>query len=387
MASIRLQGVGDVANYPQTVRVDVWPPNVGRGANPYISLFQSAMAGYGVEYDERMDPFDFSATPDVIPGDAIHFHWGLEDLWRHPGRSPTKGLGAMRRFRSRILMLKNTGARLIWTIHNLVPHERAGWQNAIWDWAAYRFFARQADVGVFHSERAKREFRCRFGLLPRTCVVMPFGNYDGCYPSPSRRDATRARLGIPNDRRLLLCCGYIRGYKGLETALEAVGTLGEPYYLIIAGSPVDESLVAKLVSGSRKFRNVVVLPRELSEQEVADLYEASDCAVLPYLRITGSSAIVAAATFGRGVIVSDLGFFKDSLAEEPRMGVMFRAGSVSEMRRSISEYFEVSADLRGISARRWADRYCWNQVVSPVAEAVKGVCLKARDLRSVGSSR
>ena len=340
-------------------RVITYPPRLADGPNPYGRLFQRAMAEHGVEFVGDLVRAGPRVQNPAGAFDAAHFHWSVEDLWRTSRGFPYSWKRVADFYRL-LRGLRRAGKAVLWTVHNLAHHEGATRVDRV----GYGLLGRAADLCLFHSDWARREFRA--GRSDRA-VVMPHGNYDGAFPPAAPAAAARLVLGIPADRRVVLCLGLLRPYKGLEVAAGAVGRLGDPYHLVVAGPPAAASgpgLVDRLAeaAGGR----LTALPRRLSDQEVADLHAAADCVALPYHRVTGSGAILTAATLGRGVVASDLPYFREQVAAEPGMAELFAPGDPGDLARAVGEFFRGPAGERHAAARRLADRYPWGRVVEPV---------------------
>ena len=79
------------------------------------------------------------------------------------------------------------------------------------------------------------------------------------------------------------------------------------------------------------------LQQELHDVDLANLLHAADCVVLPYLEIVGSGALAACLTLARGVVVSDLPYFRESLAREPDAGVFFRPGDAPGLAAAVTD--------------------------------------------------
>ena len=75
-----------------------------------------------------------------------------------------------------------------------------------------------------------------------------------------------------------------------------------------------------------------------------------------------------AVTFGRGVIASDLPYFRGTLALEPDAGVLFPVGSVDGLCSAIRTYFACPPQERGLASRRIADRFAWDRCVEGVLQ-------------------
>jgi glycosyltransferase involved in cell wall biosynthesis len=202
-------------------------------------------------------------------------------------------------------------------------------------------------------------------------MAIPIGTYEAVL-APTRSAAeTRARWGLPSGRRLLVCFGYQRPRKGLEVALEAMRGLESDTHLVVHCSTrggARKKWLRGLQETYRHAPNVSFLHQELAGSDLADLLTAADCVILPYLDIVGSAALAACLTVGRGVVVSDLPYFRESLAEEPDAGVFFRPGDPEGLREAVATFFSMDRARREAAVSRLASARRWEHVVAPVAE-------------------
>jgi glycosyltransferase involved in cell wall biosynthesis len=342
----------------RTIRVASIP---SRDENRYLELFYGALAPHGVELVDGFWLDKPSLLTKRAAVDLIHIQWCPELLWTWGGKSFWKKLrGVMGLWRD-LRLARRQGFRIVWTVHDIESHEGGRFLDR---WG-HRLLARAADLILAHSERVPGEVLRRYGGDPAKMMVLPHGNYDGAFPAPAPQGATLAGLGFSGDRKTLVCCGGVRRYKGLEVAIDAMRLLGSGYRLIIAGYPLELALGQELQERCRGLENVHLLLRRLTQQEVADLTHAADCVLLPYRRITGSGALLTTTTLGRGVVASDLPFFRDTLAFEPDAGVLFPAGSPEGLARGVEEFFGRPVGQRHAAARRLADRFPWDEVVLP----------------------
>ena len=115
----------------------------------------------------------------------------------------------------------------------------------------------------------------------------------------------------------------------------------------------------------------VVIDRELTDQEFADLTAASDAVLLPYRAITGSGALLAALGLGRGVVTSDLPYFREILADEPDAGMVVSGWDTAAWANALLQYLERRpAAVRSRAALRLAARYRWDRCVEPLVDAL-----------------
>lgn len=122
--------------------------------------------------------------------------------------------------------------------------------------------------------------------MPRLrTTVIPYGSHyfpDAVAP----REATREKLGIPQDAKVLLAFGHIRDGKRLEYVIDAISKYLN-CYLIVAGarqsaSQKPESWYQELAASLGVADRCRWLISYASEEEAANLFQASDLAVLTY---------------------------------------------------------------------------------------------------------
>lgn len=379
-----------------------------QGARPREFTIASNFAGHSNAYVllfyEALRQYDTVLCPDVVEigsdwlerngphVDALHFHWP-ENCWRHRQSFWVKWLGArqigwsiarrvvwrlkmadrlispafaVRQMKCFLKAAKARGLRIVWTLHNIEPHERP----AYYDSWGYKLLARSADLVICHSESEKARFLERYPT-DANVVIMPHGNFDSAYPAPRERSAVVRELGLREDLPIAACLGAMRPYKGLDIACDAIERLGGRVQLVIGGMPLECDFdLQALKARVERLPQARLIARSLSEQEFADLAAAGDVHVFPYRQITGSGAFLAALTFSRPAVVSALEFFEEMLRQEPDAGILCPVGDASAFANAIDETLTQRPEARRVAARRLADRIPWKHVVEPVGAAI-----------------
>lgn len=375
----------------------------GRGrANPYVDLFYNALLPHGIDlYSEPLIDLEWGST-HFQNIDAIHFHWP-EYIWRQtpPSRPQSrlrrllrahvpgiwrvfdlvdrlgrlKVAGKMRKLRDRSLCLQNfrsflrqakqANVRVIWTLHNMESHEN--WD--VVDGAGFRLLARVADLVICHSDDAKARF-LKTHKPNGSVVVMPHGNYDGIYPAPRPREQILRELGLDPKLPVVGCVGALRTYKGFDLACQAIKSLGGKVQLLCAGAPHHHFPLHEFEQSIDSTPGAILVARQLTEQEFADYCAASDVILLPYRKITGSGALLAALTLERGVVASDLTFFREVLNGFPDAGILVKPENTAALAEGIKQYLAMDKKHRQTAARRLADSYDWSHVIAPVVTVI-----------------
>jgi glycosyltransferase involved in cell wall biosynthesis len=90
--------------------------------------------------------------------------------------------------------------------------------------------------------------------------------------------------------------------------------------------------------------------------------------LLPYLEIFASSTLSLALAMGRGVVASDLPYFREVLSLDPDAGVLTTPGDPEALARAVQEFFAKPVEVRHEAARRLGTRLTWDKLIAPVAE-------------------
>lgn len=242
--------------------------------------------------------------PDLPPATPIvlHVHW----LYRITANSASDADAAERaaRFMGRVTGLKDSGVRLVWTIHNILPHEST---HPDVELELRRFMMQNADVVHIMAADHESVLSRTFGAAPNQVVIAPHPSYVGAYPDWIDRTAARTHLGIPDELRVLATVGQIRPYKGYHEflrALEHVHRRDPNIRWLVAGTVREEGGWRELLASFATHPAVLCFPSFVPPEDVQFFMRAADAAVFPYLRSLNSGAVALAASFGLPAYVS-----------------------------------------------------------------------------------
>lgn len=235
------------------------------------------------------NPFSWIWTGFAITTDILHAQWWSWFL--APVYIVVLGIVRLR------------GKRVILTVHNVNPHERAWWKKAL-----NSSVLRLANEYIVHNEGSRNLFlgKTRTG---KTVHVIPHPII-GIEESKILREDLRKRYGYDEANRVLLFFGNIRDYKGLDVLIEAFSRLNNrKARLIIAGKPwksfdrYERQLrELGLVSRTRKFLEFI------PDKEAAELFSIADVVVYPYREFDASSGSASLALhFAKAIVVTDVG--------------------------------------------------------------------------------
>jgi glycosyltransferase involved in cell wall biosynthesis len=302
--------------------------------NPYQELLYAEAVAAGVRVVPTWYPMWRGFPRDDggrLDNQILHVHWTSAIVARAPGT-----FSAYRRFdkfRQGINDFRSRGGQVLWTVHNLLPHDV---RHRTLEEELFRFLARTADrIHVLGPATAAAA--ADLGGLPVDRVtVLEHSSYHGVYPDFIGRAEARRRLGLAPEDRAVLIFGEIRPYKGLDLLLDAfraaAGT--DPRWrLLVAGglgaTPADDPVLEQCRADPR----VITHFDRVADSEVQVWLRATDLVVLPYRDIVNSGTLHLALTFGRPVIAPRAGEVARLLASEWAVG--FAPGDVADLTRAL----------------------------------------------------
>lgn len=276
------------------MRVLAYPAFSVRESNPYTRLLYKDMRAEVADFSYRRA---FARRYDIL-----HIHWPEWELNFY--RNPVEVASRLRLKLFAIDCLRARGTKIVWTAHNLKAHDslHPSIEQRFW-----RSFIRRLD-GFIALTNAGRESACeKFSeLRGLPNFVIPHGHYRDQYPCNSKNDA-RTELGISAEAKVLLFFGRIREYKNIPSLLETFEKLQGDLVLYIAGRPDSDDLARGLMAAAAQDRRVRLHLDEVAEDQVQHFFRAANLIVLPYREILNSGTAMLALSFGRPVLVPDLG--------------------------------------------------------------------------------
>jgi beta-1,4-mannosyltransferase len=339
--------------------------------NPYQALLQRALAERGI------DVVDAGArlTPRWVLGArrrgiaAVHLHW-LELLAFDSKRRFAPALDVVRALRLwlSLRLLRHSSVRLVWTVHNLKPHETSH------PWL-YRLLEREAagsaDALLVHSRYAA-EIVAR-ELRPKGEIRVGYhGPYLGWYaPASKSREELRSCYGLAPDSFVLLLFGQVRPYKRVAEAVRTFRDLdGAQMLVLVAGNPKDEPTREELEALAAQDGRVVLELRWIADEEVEGLHRASDAIVLNYPEIFSSGALLLAWSLGRPVIAPAGGTI-DELAPLGPIEAFVPGDLAGAMRRASERWGGGDGQPRE-DALAAAGRFGWDEMAGVLGELYTG---------------
>jgi len=347
-----------------------WEP--GRGitledrCNPYAGLLARALEQRGVYLDAGEYDFERAWLEQHREEFAVlHLNW-LHAFYRTEDLETTVERYA--RFAENLSFARRLGYRIVWTLHNLYPHERP-FPHV--DHLARLLVCRLAHAAIAHCEHAAGRLR-RLFYREGEVHVIPHGHFIDVYPNEISRQEAREKLGIPAGTFVYLFFGNARNYKGIEHLIDAFCRTGGEARLVLMmrqsfGSAYTEELKRLAAPDGR----ILVFTSEYFPKDDFQIYlNGADVTVLPFSEVLTSGSAITSLSFGRPVILPRLGCLPELIDES--MGVLYDPREAQGLEKALVEIREKDLEAAGRAAYERAKSLEWDGIAARVAEVYRG---------------
>jgi beta-1,4-mannosyltransferase len=360
----------------RTVTVVVYP----RESNPYQPLLYAALAAANPRYrivdipaprgTRRVLLHPFAAASTLIAHAVtdrrriLHIHWMY--AFRLPGNRRVAERAAFASSMSFLLLAKLLRYRIVWTVHNVLPHEHITSNDLV----VRRTLARFADAVIVHSSSTLPALSAA-GIPITDATVIPHPSYVGRYVVTDTRESSRASLKLPTDATVCLFFGRIEPYKNVPALIEAFARVAKTHasaFLVVAGACKDPVLRAQLTAMLAPIDRATSVLRRISDDELSSFFRASDVVACPFLDVTTSGSAMLALSFGVPIVAPRIG----ALADLPDdVGFFYQPAEASGLRDALAHALGSPDDVA--KAAKNAHDYAASMTWARAAEATEAV--------------
>ena len=319
-----------------------------RDDNPYQSLLYTEVIAAGIDVRYAEGPTG-SQTVNLLLAPALlarfrlngfkilHLHWVFQFSLPWARHQPW-ALRLMEWWFGVYLRTATVlGYRIVWTSHDLLPHE----QVFADDTRARDFLLSKSAAVIALSEVTAAELT---SLGATNVRVIPEGPRANLYSISQTTQEARASFGFEPDETVALFIGKLSPYKGVDLLLSAAQLLPPTsrIRILIAGTCLSDTYRDEVMRLARLVADRVVVNLEwVPEEEVARYHQAADFAVLPFREVSNSASVLLARSFGLPVIIPDLA----NLGDVPReSAVRFEAGNIQQLADALERAENMSKD-------------------------------------------
>jgi beta-1,4-mannosyltransferase len=252
------------------------------------------------------------------PGHMVcHIHWLNGVLRGATGESEADDrITALRHL---LTELKQQRRKIVWTIHNFLPHRALLPGKEI---EVRKVVIDAADAIHVMTEDTPELLAEMLDLPKEKVFYVPHPSYRGAHPNFVTRETARFQLGVEPGDFVFLLFGSLERYKGVSELISAFDQLVQenlpyPVKLIIAGGTPETDLAHEIEDWVLDREDAVALLGHIPSDDVQCLYHAADISVLPYRQSLNSGVALLSMTYGVPVLAPAIGSFRSLLA---RMG-------------------------------------------------------------------
>jgi len=255
--------------------------------------------------------------------------------------------------------LKWSGLKIIWTAHNVLPHQPI----FLDDLKIREYLVRNSETVITLSESAKEEIAVKFAT--NQILVIPEGPL--FHPTTYSRTKFREILGVPAENLLMVSLGNLASYKGVLELLKAACKVNQKVSIRIAGwcDSTDEAELRKFCDVARSNgADIQIAFGKLTKNEYGAYLQAADFYVAPFRSITNSGSLNAALTAGLPIVIPDL----SSLQWAPKQSAIFyRHGpdSITELAAALNSLTKITDEkliAMQSAARAFTGEYSWREI-------------------------
>ncbi|HUS58522.1 MAG TPA: glycosyltransferase family 4 protein [Planctomycetota bacterium] len=312
--------------------------------NPYQRLLAGGLAAHGIDVTAgHLSPRKYLLGKQKVEQKIIHLHW-LQPFYNEKSRS--RSWLRSRAFVQAVKGLRAAGCRIVWTIHNLLPHDMI--HPAIDVWVRRRMHL-LADALILHTTEARKEYVKMFGKR-RGLFVVPHGVYAvSLVPMPDRAES-REYFNLPKDDTIVaLQFGMAREYKGFDRVAKALSSFSKHgAHAVFAGPGHAEKMD---VTAAAESGAASILSYYIPEYELPPLFAAADVLMLAYRNCTTSGLALLGLGFGLPIVCSNMGPFPSMCSQ--KLGVICTdPDDPDQLAQAVVKAKELAADPGFTQARK-----------------------------------
>lgn len=224
--------------------------------------------------------------------------------------------------------------RLLFICHNVLPHEQRTWSSRLLP-RVIKLALKPGDGFIVHSQSDGDILNRYFPQADISVSPLP------TYQKVGESKETVLPVSLPGDRPLLLFCGFVRPYKGLDILLDALPLVlrERPLHLLIAGEFWQGTVAYRTqIEKLQLDKAVTIIDEYLPDEMLTACIARADVVVLPYRSATQSAVVQLAFGQGKPVITTDVGGLAEAV-ENGRTGLVVPSDNPQALAEAINCFF------------------------------------------------
>lgn len=335
-------------------------------ANPYGGLLAQGMAGLGAEliagHVEELSEDWLRQNRDQV--DVLHLNW---PHYMYAAPDLADRVSRCADMISHLALARSLGYKVVWTVHNLYPHESSFHDL---DRLARMAITSLASAVIVHCQHARALVQEHFSRHDGVFVI-PHGHFIDIYPNTLTRAEVRSQLGLSESSFVYLAFGNVSPYKGMERLLEIFSGLPGKNLILLLAAKVYNEYGDELAEQAAQIdsRIVVHTSRFFPNEELQLYHNAADVAVLPFLDVLTSGTVITALSFGLPVIVPAIGCLPELVDDS--MGIVYDPNQPGALGKAMTAFQQRDLTASGMAAYRRAESLSWDSIARLTLDAYR----------------
>jgi len=233
---------------------------------------------------------------------VIHIHWVASILKACTSKDHADF--CIRQFEKQLEKWHARGHKILWTMHNVLPHESVFLEAEI---ELRKKIINYCDAIHILSEDSIELASEFYSIKNKKILHIPHPSYEGWYPNVIDRASARQSLGLGLNEFIFLAFGSIQRYKGILELVHAFKSLENHnattrLRLVIAGKPVDAEYIREISEEIGDASSITFIQDSMEDRDIQILFNAADVVVAPYQKTLNSGIALLAATFKKELV-------------------------------------------------------------------------------------
>lgn len=223
-------------------------------------------------------------------------------------------------------------AKNVSILHNVIPHEgRKG------DKTLTQYYLKQQDGFGVLSDTVRKDL---ISLQPQAKFFQRAHPLYGQFGDSIPKEEAKLKYDIAPEKKVVLFFGFVRKYKGLDLLIKAMKSLPKDCVLLVTGENYgDFKEYQDLIQSEGIPEDQLRLHiRYIPDDEVAQIFSASDLCILPYRSATQSGIASIAKFYQLPMVVTPVGELPNELIDG-KTGVVCDSSEPSDIARGIQSAF------------------------------------------------
>jgi len=313
--------------------------------NPVLSIISNYLCDEDwVERKIKFRTLDLFKNRNDVK--ILWFHWP-NAIWRNK-RFLLKYI-SLTRFLYHVFLSKSFGYKLVWSAHNVMPHEAP---NSLLELLIRKIIVKTFDLVIGHANNTLAMLNAK-RLMPNNYILAVHGHYEDFY-SLKNTSISREKLNVLDDDFLLLLNSGGKNYKMAANFVDDFLDANlDKFKLLIYGAKIIDA------------KNIITIPGFISNEDLAQYLTLSDIVCLPYEEITTSGAYFLALTFNKPILAKKNQFFIEHASKNT--AVLYE--DTNDLKRQLVMLSKGSIIFDNTEFKSLKMKFTWSKSVKIIAEA------------------